>query len=121
MISLLQKYKEYKYKKKIAKSPKSLEEALVWLKSNLNENQLHDIKTQPPIGLHFGLGMHLRNEWGLWHDSPLAQYFNSIGIHHADDMSGIVLESLYRELNNTPINLDEQVKIYQDYWKKIKD
>ena len=35
-----------------------------------------------------------------------------------DDMSGIILDSFWRHLNQKPIKLDEQVKYYQDYWKK---
>jgi hypothetical protein len=33
-------------------------------------------------------------------------------------MSGIVLRSAHRQLNKRPIKLQEQVKLYQDYWMK---
>jgi len=35
-------------------------------------------------------------------------------------MSGIILDSFWRQLNGKPIKLDEQIKHYQDYWKKAE-
>lgn len=65
---------------------------------------------------HFGLGMWMRNNWGLWKGKELANYFNSIGIFHADDMSGIILTSFYRELNGEEWRVAEEVQGYQKYW-----
>jgi hypothetical protein len=67
---------------------------------------------------HFGLGMWLRNNWSLWQGGPLASWFNKHGIHHADDMSGIIMTSFYRQLKGEPIKLEEQVKYYRDFWTK---
>ena len=52
--------------------------------------------------------------------SRLSKYFNSIGVYHPDDMTGIIFDSYYRKLNGKEINSDEQVKYYQDYWEKAK-
>lgn len=49
---------------------------------------------------HFGLGMWMRNNWGLWAGSRLSVYFNKLGINHPDDMSGMILTSYHRYLNN---------------------
>jgi len=49
--------------------------------------------------------------------SRLSKYFNDIGISHPDDMSGIILKSYYRRLNNLDIELKKQVDNYQKYWK----
>lgn len=70
---------------------------------------------------HMTLGMWLRNNWGLWKGSRLSQFFNSKGIHHPDDMSGIVLDSYYRYLTKQEIRLDEQIKYYRGYWEKVKN
>jgi len=72
-------------------------------------------------GAHFGLGMWMRNSWGLWKGNELAKYFNSIGIFHPDDMSGIILTSYYRELHGQDWDLDNQVKYYLDYWEKSNE
>ena len=68
------------------------------------------------IQYHHGLGRWIRNNWELWAGSRLAKYFNDIGINHPDDMSGIILDSYWRQLNEKPIKLDEQIKYYQEYW-----
>jgi hypothetical protein len=71
--------------------------------------------------LHFGTGMGIRNSWGLWKgDSGISKYFRDLGINHPDDMSGIILTSFHRHLNDTDIKLDEQLKFYTDYWEKSK-
>lgn len=71
--------------------------------------------------LHHGLGRKIRNDWGLWkEDSNLFRYFKSLGIWHPDDMSGIILVSYWRLKHNQPINLDQQIKYYQDFWEKEK-
>lgn len=48
---------------------------------------------------HLPLGMHLRNRWGLWQNSRLANYFTTRGVDHPDDMSGIVFRYYYDWLN----------------------
>lgn len=49
---------------------------------------------------HFGLGLWIRNNWGLWSDaSPLRQFFASQGKYSADDMSSIILKSYWQYLN----------------------
>lgn len=67
---------------------------------------------------HFSVGMHMRNTWGLWHNSVLAQWFKRRGIYHADDMSGIILDSFWRTINNKPVDLAGQVAYYREFWKK---
>ena len=67
---------------------------------------------------HFGLGLWKRNNWQLWGGSRLSKYFNDMGIHHPDDMSGIIIDSYYRYLNDKEIRLKEQIQYYKDYWEK---
>lgn len=67
---------------------------------------------------HHGFGTSLRNGWGLWNDSVLAKWFQEQGIYHADDMSGIILESTQRYLRGEARDLEGQIKYYQDFWKE---
>jgi glutathione peroxidase-family protein len=85
----------------------------------LNEIRLKSEKDM--ILYHHGFGTWLRNYWGLWAGSRLAQYFNQIGIHHPDDMSGIILTSFWRHLHSQPIKLEEQVEYYKEYWRKAAE
>lgn len=104
--------------------PKNLEECFDILNKELKPDDLAFIKASDDNAtkLHHSLGRYLRNTWGLWgEDSTLKQYFWNLGINHPDDMSSIILHSFHRHLNNKPLDVDAQVKKYQDYWEKIRD
>lgn len=103
------------------KIPNTLEEGFLILKENLKLEDLELFKNNPEETAalaHFSLGMFLRNEWKLWFDSNLAKWFHEKGILHADDMSGIILLSFGRWLNNYDIKLEEQIKHCQAYYKQ---
>jgi hypothetical protein len=105
--------------------PVNLEEAVERLKvihhDSTKQKILEMTEDEFLGGAHMGLGMWMRNGWGLWKGKELAKYFNSIGIYHPDDMSGIILTSYYRELHGQEWKLDEQVKYYQAYWEKSNE
>ncbi len=102
--------------------PKNLVEAVAQLEIIHNDSTkkvIIEMTEKEYVGsTHFGTGMWIRNNWGLWNGDDLAEYFNSIGIYHPDDMSGIILKSYYRELHKQVWKLEEQVQYYQDYWNK---
>jgi hypothetical protein len=104
--------------------PQNLEECFAELENVFRPEELEEFRDQKEediIKYHHTLGMWIRNNWGLWSNSHLAEYFNSLGVYHPDDMSTIILKSFYRYLNNEDIKLDEQIKYYQDYWEKMKE
>jgi len=105
--------------------PVNLKEAVEQLKiihhDSTKQKILAMTENEFMAGAHMGLGMWMRNNWGLWKGKELADYFNSIGIYHPDDMSGIILTSYYRELQGQEWKVEEQVKYYQDYWKKSNE
>lgn len=86
-----------------------------------NEDLLYFKNLKDVVGLHHTIGGRLRNELQLWHDSVIAKWFQSLGIHHSDDMSSIILKSFHRKLNDEPINLEEQVQHYKDWWAKPEE
>jgi len=55
--------------------------------------------------MHFGLGMGLRNSWGLWVGSRLAVYFKEQGITHPDSMSSYILDAFCRNLRGQKYDL----------------
>jgi hypothetical protein len=108
--------------KRVVAGPTDLNECLNELKNFLSREDIEAVKAMDENDtymLHFGLGMHLRNKWGLWSGSNLQKYFNSIGISHPDDMTAIVFKSFWRALNNRPLDVEGQVKECQEYWKRI--
>ncbi len=106
------------------KVPSTLDEAIIQLKTMLSEEDLDRIKngSEDDLALlHHGFGTGLRNSWGLWSGSSLSRWFNRKGIDHPDDMSGIIILSLYRDLRGVPRKLDEQIEYYQAYWDEVKN
>ena len=70
-----------------------------------------------PVRQHFGLGLWMRNNWGLWRGSRLSVFFNQLGVCHPDDMSGIILDSYWRRLNHLPLRVEHQVAAAKAYWR----
>lgn len=119
--------------------PETLEETFLWLDKFLQDKELFkETPEKEMMGMaHHGLGRWLRNKWYLWWSEKFAiesieekdslypqtkptlnSYFESLGIHHADDMSGIVLVSYHRHLNDKPIELEKQVEKTINFYKK---
>jgi len=73
------------------------------IKSEIKKMSLKDFTGQA----HHGIGMWIRNNWGLWVSSRLTKYFNSFGFTQPDDMSGAILELYYRKLDGEDIHLEK--------------
>jgi len=104
--------------------PQDLEDSLAELQRLLKPEdvqKMRDATEGDMIEYHFGLGTWLRNNWGLWGRSRLAEWFNARGIHHAEDMSGIILDSFWRRLQGKDVDLEGQTKKYQAYWAQQKE
>lgn len=90
------------------KIPSTLEEAIQEL-ANID-------KSSNETDIEFN-GMAIRNAWGLWTGSELAFWFYERDIYHADDMSGIIIDSYKRYKKGEPIDLEKQIKVYHNHWK----
>ena len=103
--------------------PTNLDECFQQLTELSTEEQREEYKNLDERAciaeFHHSLGRNLRNGWGLWGDSLLAGYFRGMGIHHADDMSGIIMTSYHRHLNGKDLDIEGQVKYYRDYWTRM--
>ncbi len=103
--------------------PTNLHEAFDQLDKILNEEPEYketfklDDEEKAIINLHHGIGRWIRNEWGLWSGSELKTYFEELGLHHADDMSSVILTSFHRYLNGRELHIDQQVEHYKEFWK----
>lgn len=62
---------------------------------------------------HMGLGLWMRNNWGLWRGSRLSHYFNELGVSHPDNMSSVIITSYHRHLNKKDLKLEEQLRSYK--------
>lgn len=105
--------------------PTDLNDATNFLNCVWSDTSKVAFKNKPEIDavseLHFGTGLYMRNNWGLWAGkNSLYHFFKSKGIFHPDDMSSIILTSFHRTLNDTDIHLDEQIAEYKKYWNAVK-
>lgn len=88
--------------------PKDMNDALSELDKKLDNQAKERFKNLNEKDLtieHFGLGLWMRNNWGLWKHSRLAQYFYTKGILHPDDMSGVMLDCYHQKLNQKTCDL----------------
>jgi hypothetical protein len=102
--------------------PKDLDECYEQLKEVASLDQLDQFSklTQEELcTAHFSFGMSLRNDWGLWSGSPLKDFFKSVGVYHADDMSAIIIKSFWCNLNGKPFNLYGEAVHYHKYWQEM--
>lgn len=76
-----------------------------------------------PGEYHHGFGTFIRNQFGLW-ASPLVgtpllvTWFRERGILHPDDMSGIILDCLHRQLNLEPWRVKQMAERYLKHWDR---
>ncbi len=83
--------------------PKDLGECFVELDrllKDVDKKEMQSLtKRDDMIKYHMGLGMWMRNNWGLWGGSRLQKYFTDKGVTHPDDMSSVVLFYYHDWLN----------------------
>jgi hypothetical protein len=112
-------YSPYQYGHYI---PADLDDAHAYLQKHLPAEELQrirDMKSEEDmIDYHMGLGMGMRNGWALWAGSRLSRHFNKLGVHHPDDMSGIILDTFWCRVHNQPLRLTERVAYYQAYCRE---
>ncbi len=104
--------------------PRDLEDSLAELQRMLKPEDVQRMREgteDDMVQYHLGLGTWLRNNWGLWRGSRLSEWFNARGIHHAEDMSGIILDSFWRRLQGKDIDFEGQTKSYRAYWAQQKE
>jgi len=112
LLLLAASYGTYKWKWRAA--PETLEACHARLLAEMPKDEIERIKgmtnMSQMIVYHFGGGMRMRNEWGLWAGSPLYWHLWRKGFRHPDDMSGYILDTFWCRLHDKP---------YPDLKKKI--
>ena len=100
--------------------PSNLDEAVQVLTKAIDSEQEKE-NMKDPVGLHFNFGMYLRNNWSLWErDTVLVKWFKeNLGISHADDISGTILEALAASLEGREFDAKKHVRIYIEHWERL--
>lgn len=99
--------------------PRDFEEAVAAVRRHIEAKPI-EVRSDG-YWLHHCFGMSIRNAWGLWGgngSSPLVSELNAIGLFHADDMSGLIIDCALRDLAGEPRRIDEEVAKYRNHWKR---
>jgi len=103
------------------RTPTTLAEAHSELERILPSEELAKIDAMKSekdmIEYHFGLGLYIRNNWGLWRGSPLSKHLNELGFTHPDDMSAVILETFWCKRHGQPFRLSERAAEFSAYWE----
>jgi hypothetical protein len=84
------------------KPPESLDEAIDRLMTILDDEQkaaIVEMREEDLIDLHFGLGMAIRNAFGL--HEPGSQLLAACNVAQPDDASDTIIENLWFRLNDS--------------------
>lgn len=97
--------------------PANMGECFVELDKKLSEIDKKEMKALPTrenmIRYHRGLGMWVRNNWGLWGGSRLSKYLSDRGESHPEGMSTVILYHYHDWLNG-------KTETWKDWEKKPK-
>lgn len=61
---------------------------------------------------HFGLGMWIRNNWGLWAGGRLKCFFKERDLYHPDSISSLIISTYQMKLNDKIPNIDSLIRAY---------
>jgi hypothetical protein len=82
--------------------PATVEAAVQYLRDKLSKEDLARLAAMTEddlIGLHFGLGLYVRNQLGLWGGNK--SLLEATGAWHPDDASGVIINALWRHVRGS--------------------
>jgi hypothetical protein len=89
----------------------------VQLEGILSPEELTTIDAMPSENdmsqYHFGLGVDIRNDWGLWQGSPLAKHMRELGFTDPDIMSGVILKTFWCKRHGQDFRLEERAAAFK--------
>lgn len=96
--------------------PKDLTDAFAVLDKELDDSS--KVKLKNGESSHFGLGMWMRNNWGLWGGGRLKCYFDDRELHHPDHISSLIISAYQLKLNKKEIDQDSLILEYSKMEKE---
>lgn len=97
--------------------PKDVEDAIRVLDEIYSDEQKAELRgVSSRFDLHFGLGMWMRNNWGLWRDSRPVKYFERIGYpaYDADGLSSCIISAYLGHLKGDKYVPEKEVSIAEE-------
>lgn len=103
-------------------TPKTIEECCAQFDKELSAASRERFKksTEQEIGSYGGgsfiTDSMMADVYGKWSYTELSKYFEKRGISDQRDVTGMILNSYWRYLNNKPIELDDQISSHKAWW-----
>lgn len=99
--------------------PSNLVECIKVLKQTLPAATINTLKTGQEDAvseIHYSVGSWVRNKWIRGKtNSPLVKSFAKMGLTNPDDISSIIMTSLWRDLHSQPWKVENQVNAIKEY------
>lgn len=102
------------------KHPRTLVDAVRQIINNLEPDEIECIEAESSMApFHHTVGRSIRNGWKLWDPATelVAHFEEFYMISHPDDISGIILDSVYSQITGQEYNPFDAAKKYQKYWE----
>src|SRR6266496_1205061 len=96
--------------------PASVDEAVCQLLGMLSDDDKTSIAAKSRaelVELHFGLGMWIRNNFGLWAGNTTL--IQNTGAYDADDAAGVIIEALWTRLREDRTNTRATIRAIERY------
>lgn len=100
--------------------PLTIEGAVGYLLNSLSEEEIAFIKKEKDHScIHFGLGMQIRNDWGLWRNDTAIKLdaVEKYGIAHGDDLSSLIFAWLWAKVKNETFDPIVYCQNFHEHWK----
>ena len=108
---------------KLKGKPNSVSEALLYLDQKFSDTTKYGFMYFPEdiavSRLHFGFGMWMRNNWGLWRGGKLKDELIAMGFTHPDDMSSFILTAYHRKLHGKEIDGKSEAAKSKEFMLKV--
>jgi hypothetical protein len=83
--------------------PSTIDEAAAYLLDSMSDADKTRLKNMPKddlIGLHFGLGMYIRNQLGLWGKNEKMMASEKSYYFDPDSISMMIIEAMWKKLQS---------------------
>lgn len=99
--------------------PQTAPEAIAQLRKLLSRRFIESVEDareeEFTTGAHFGLGLWMRNSFGLWARYELARSLEILGLRQPDDMSGLLLTVFWRLVHGQTPALKQEIRRYVEF------
>jgi len=76
------------------------------------KQQLLALPQNQYAALHMGLGLDVRNRFGLWEDNDITRYFRAHGVNHPDYMSTPFIAGFVEYLQGKHVDMAREIKLW---------